>query len=103
MMFLRNYKIVPYLNNIVTRRIEWVDITKGITIFLMCGKGIQVPQSVSNWIWSFLCAVFIMSGALFNATKYPNFPVFAERVHTLVIPYIILSFVVLLINDNTYS
>lgn len=86
----------------VTKRIEWVDITKGIAIFLMVCGHTSIPQSVSNWIWSFhMPLFFIMSGALFNATKYPNFSCFLlKRVHTLVIPYIILSFVVLLINDN---
>lgn len=48
-------------------------------------------------------SIFIISGILFNATKYPNFNLFIKkRGKTLIIPYIIFSLITLLtIHDQT--
>lgn len=89
------------MNNI---RIDWIDLTKGIAIFLMVCGHTSIPLSISNWIWSFhMPLFFIISGILFNATKYPNFNLFIKkRGKTLIIPYIIFSLITLLtIHDQT--
>ena len=65
------------MNNI---RIDWIDLTKGIAIFLMVCGHTSIPLSISNWIWSFhMPLFFIISGILFNATKYPNFNLFIKE------------------------
>lgn len=73
------------MNNI---RIDWIDLTKGIAIFLMVCGHTSIPLPISNWIWSFhMPLFFIISGILFNATKYPNFNLFIKkRGETLIIP-----------------
>lgn len=38
------------MNNI---RIEWIDIAKGMAIFLMVCGHTSIPENLSNWIWSF--------------------------------------------------
>lgn len=89
------------MNNI---RIDWIDLTKGIAIFLMVCGHTSIPLPISNWIWSFhMPLFFIISGILFNATKYPNFNLFIKkRGETLIIPYIIFSLITLLtIRDQT--
>lgn len=89
------------MNNI---RIDWIDLTEGIAIFLMVCGHTSIPLSISNWIWSFhMPLFFIISGILFNATKYPNFNLFIKkRGKTLIIPYIIFSLITLLtIHDQT--
>ncbi|WP_419149965.1 acyltransferase family protein [Phocaeicola vulgatus] len=70
---------------------------------MVCGHT-SIPLSISNWIWSFhMPLFFIISGILFNATKYPNFNLFIKkRGKTLIIPYIIFSLITLLtIHDQT--
>lgn len=65
------------MNNI---RIDWIDLTKGIAIFLMVCGHTSIPLPISNWIWSFhMPLFFIISGILFNATKYPNFNLFIKK------------------------
>lgn len=90
------------MNNI---RIDWIDLTKGIAIFLMVCGHTSIPLSISNWIWSFhMPLFFIISGILFNATKYPNFNLFIKkRGKTLIIPYINAPFLAQRKNVNTDS
>lgn len=44
------------MNNI---RIDWIDLTKGIAIFLMVCGHTSIPLSISNWIWFSICLYFL--------------------------------------------
>lgn len=35
------------------QRIKWIDLTKGVAIFLMVCGHTGIPSLISNWIWSF--------------------------------------------------
>ena len=37
----------------VSKRIEWIDVAKGICIVLMVVGHTRLPLIISNWIWSF--------------------------------------------------
>lgn len=50
------------------QRIKWIDLTKGVAIFLMVCGHTGIPSLISNWIWSFhMPLFFIISGMLFFA------------------------------------
>lgn len=77
-------------------RIEWIDITKGIAIFLMVIGHTSIPKCVSNYIWSFhMPLFFLISGVLYDADKYNSFSkMIRRRVQTLIVPYVFFSLVV---------
>ena len=35
------------------KRLDWVDIAKGIAIILMVAGHTSIPELLSKWIWSF--------------------------------------------------
>ena len=72
----------------VTKRIEWVDITKGIAIFLMVCGHTSIPQSVSNWIWSFhMPLFFLISGYLFKIPERKSIKKWCgKQIQSLLIP-----------------
>ena len=75
------------------QRLEWIDITKGFAIFLMVFGHSGIPKSISNYIWSFhMPLFFIISGYLYNASKYKSLiSLLQKRIYTLIVPYIIFS------------
>lgn len=92
----------PKSINSQEQRIKWIDLTKGIAIFLMVCGHTSIPSWLSNWIWSFhMPLFFIISGMLFNPTKYNLKNFIKRRIHTLIIPYIAFSLIVLMINENS--
>ena len=49
------------------KRIEWVDIAKGIGMILVVYGHTSIPKFLSNWIWSFhMPMFFIIAGMLFT-------------------------------------
>ena len=40
------------------QRIKWIDLTKGVAIFLMVCGHTGIPSLISNWIWSFHMPLF---------------------------------------------
>lgn len=65
------------------QRIKWIDLTKGVAIFLMVCGHTGIPSLISNWIWSFhMPLFFIISGMLFCPTKYTNIQKFIHRRNT---------------------
>ena len=50
------------MNNI---RIDWIDLTKGIAIFLMVCGHTSSPLSLSYWIWSFHMPLFFRHYKIF--------------------------------------
>ena len=87
------------------QRIKWIDLTKGVAIFLMVCGHTGIPSLISNWIWSFhMPLFFIISGMLFCPTKYTNIQKFIHRrIQTLIIPYITFSIIVLATSENRIS
>lgn len=55
------------MNNI---RIDWIDLTKGIAIFLMVCGHTSIPLSISNWIWSFHMPLFLSYQESYGTIKY---------------------------------
>lgn len=37
------------------QRIKWIDLTKGVAIFLMVCGHTGIPSLISNWIWLSIC------------------------------------------------
>ena len=83
-------------------RIEWIDITKGIAIFLMVIGHTSIPVPLSKWIWSFhMPLFFIISGLLFNKEKYTSIKYFFKsRIRSLAIPYIVFSSIILFTRND---
>lgn len=84
------------MERINKKRIEWIDICKGLGIFLVVigHTGIaKVSQTEYDWIYSFHMPFFYMiSGLVFNETKYDTFGKYIKRrLKTLVIPFFILN------------
>lgn len=76
-------------------RIEWIDIAKGIGIFLMVIGHTGIPQYLSNWIYSFhMPMFFVLSGILYNHEKYKSFRALLKaRLYSLCIPYLVFTVV----------
>lgn len=88
-----------------TNRIEWIDIAKGMAIFLMVCGHTSIPMSLSNWIWSFhMPLFFIVSGILFSPEHYQSFKEFmVKRCRTLLVPWIFFTLVLVLFSpSNSY-
>lgn len=77
-------------------RIEWLDIAKGLGIFLVVLGHNSIPFVVFIWIYSFHMPLFFyLSGFLFSADKYNSTWEFVKRkAQTLLLPYF--SFFVLI-------
>lgn len=70
-------------------RIEWIDLTKGIAIFLMVCGHTSIPMTVSNFIWCFhMPLFFIVSGMLYRPEKAEDYKRYViNKIKILVIPY----------------
>lgn len=81
-----------------TKRIDWVDVAKGITILLMVAGHTSIPETISKYIWSFhMPLFFFVSGVFYSEKKYKTFSsLFKRRLFTLLVPYVFFSVVVML-------
>ena len=91
-----------------TKRIEWIDVAKGISIILVVYGHTGFDGVFSDWLKSFrMPFFFIVSGILFNYKKYPSISNFLNRRKaTILRPYIIFSVIVFLwlkLLNSTYS
>lgn len=88
------------MDGITKQRIDWVDITKGIAIFLMVMGHTSMPKVVSNWIWSFhMPLFFIMSGMFFRVSSDASFlDRLNKDIKRIAIPYIFFLFCVVIFN-----
>ena len=79
-----------------TKRIEALDIAKGIGIILVI-IGHMVSSYPFMWIYSFhMPLFFIISGICFKEEKYPSFLRFIKkRIQTIAIPAVALYFIIL--------
>ena len=74
------------------KRIEWVDIAKGITIVLMIIGHTGCPRIISSWIYSFhMPLFFILSGLTTNwGGHYLAFAL--KKIKSMLIPFLWYSF-----------
>lgn len=76
------------------RKIEWVDISKGIVICLMVIGHSSIPALLSHWIWSFHMPFFFIISALFTSWNKGTFEEFSiRRAKILMIPFVIYSMI----------
>lgn len=84
-------------NLLQTKRIEYIDIAKGLgMILVVIGHSINGMSFPGLWIWSFhMPLFFILSGLCFTDNKYPTFiPFLKKRIKTLLLPSIYFSLLV---------
>ncbi len=83
-----------------SKRIEWVDIAKGLAIILVCLGHRDVPKCLEEWICSFHMALFFfLAGYTTRFESYANFWVYAARkVRFLLVPYFIFGLAILAFN-----
>lgn len=74
-------------------RIEWIDIAKGIAIFLMVMGHTTIPEFGTKFIWSFhMPLFFIVSGYLYNEEKNRDYFLFFLKIsRNLLVPYLFFS------------
>lgn len=84
--------------NVESSRLQWLDISKAIAIFLMVVGHTSIPGVVSNFIWSFhMPLFFIASGWTTSWEKYCFADFATRKTKTLFLPFAIYSVVVLII------
>lgn len=73
------------------KRVEWIDICKAFTVYLMVLAHVGVTKNIDIFIHSFhMPLFFVLSGFCFNEVKYNKLVVLIKsRFKTLIIPYII--------------
>ena len=79
-----------------SKRIEWVDIAKGVAIVLVCLGHRDVPGSMRAWIYSFhLPFFFFLAGYTTKFESYVSFRSYAIRkVQVLLFPYFLFGLAV---------
>ncbi len=79
----------------VSKRIEWVDIAKGIAIILVCLGHRDISSRLYSWIYSFhMPLFFFLAGYVTKFNSYTSFRAYAVRkVRVLLIPYFALELV----------
>ena len=86
------------------KRIEWIDVCKGLGIFLVFIGHTNVSQlsrTLYDWIYSFHMPLFYMlSGLVFDKTKYNKFRKYINRrFKTLILPFFILNTILYIIAE----
>lgn len=84
------------LDNIVNKRLQWLDIAKGITIILMVLGHTSLPKVVSDFIFAFhMPLFFIASGLTTNFNRGGQKYFIINKLKKLMIPFAIYSAIVL--------
>lgn len=86
------------------KRIEWIDVCKGLGIFLVFIGHTNVSQlsrTLYDWTYSFHMPLFYMlSGLVFDKTKYNTFRKYINRrFKTLILPFFILNTILYIIAE----
>lgn len=74
------------------QRVEWIDVAKGLTIFLVVWGHLIEHYNVDSWIYYYIYAFhmpcfFFLSGYVFNAEKYNSlWELIKNKFKTLIIP-----------------
>lgn len=79
-------------------RITWIDIAKGIGIFLVVLGHNSIPPSIFGYIFSFhMPLFFFLSGFLLLSDRFNNFSFFfKKKFQSLILPYFYLGLIVYL-------
>jgi len=81
-----------------TKRLNWLDIAKGITILFMVLGHTSIPSVLSNFIWAFHMPLFFIASGWTTNWQKTDFKGFTKRkFRTLLVPFFVYSFVVLMI------
>ena len=89
-------KMYTQTNHIIQQnRLEYVDMTKCIGMFAIIWGHIMLSGWSNNLVYSFhIPLFFFLSGMMFNGAKYPSVWLFVKRrIKTLLVPYVMFSFV----------
>ena len=79
----------------MAKRLDWVDIAKGIGIFLMVMGHSGIPRFMHDWIYSFhMPFFFILSGFFFTAGKYAFGELVSRRARTILLPYVVFTVII---------
>lgn len=77
------------MGKVVGERLEWVDITKGLAIFMVVIGHTSIPEIGSRFIWSFhMPLFFIVSGLFFNINNKDLKTQVITDFKRIVIPYV---------------
>lgn len=75
------------------KRLHYIDIVKGIGIFLVILGHVYRSNVIQNWLYSFhMPLFFIVSGWLFDYKKISNISIYEialKKIRTLIIPYFV--------------
>ena len=86
------------IKKIMSNRIEWLDVAKGITIVLMVLGHTSIPDVLSRIIFAFhMPLFFIASGWTTNWTKLSFGKFVLKKRRTILLPFFLYSAVVLLV------
>lgn len=91
-----------------TKRIEWIDISKGLGMILVVlgHTGIaQFSQVTYDLIYSFHMPLFyFLSGLCFNSNKYNKFIIYIKRRwKTLIVPFLILNSILFILGGILFN
>jgi len=80
----------------VKKRLEWLDMGKGIGMVLVIFAHDHIPTQLKAFIYTFhMPLFFFLSGYLFSPTKYQRFSeFFTSKFKSLIIPYFSFSMIV---------
>lgn len=78
------------------RRLEWLDVGKGIGMVLVIFAHDHIPKHLKAFIYTFHMPLFFyLSGYLFSPTKYQRFSkFFTSKFKSLIVPYFSFSIIV---------
>ncbi len=78
------------------RRLEWLDMGKGIGMVFVIFAHDHIPTPLKAYIYTFhMPLFFFLSGYLFSPAKYPRFSAFfTSKFKSLIIPYFSFSLIV---------
>lgn len=83
-------------NTLSPKRLDWIDMARGIAVFIVIIGHLYINKKLVNVIYSFhMPLFFIISGLTFNKEKVANMPIFEYAKKTfkrLVVPYFWLQF-----------
>ena len=86
-------------------RIEWIDVCKGLGIFLVVighTSIAQISQTVYNWIYSFHMPMFYMlSGMMLNDSKYSDFRSYIKTIKNINYSVLLLEYTGMVDSERT--
>lgn len=79
------------------KRIEWIDVAKGIgMIFVQMGHT-YFPDIIINWLYSFhMPLFFFLSGVTYRGGRYNFKEYFFRKIKTILIPYVLFCIISIL-------